>query len=108
MSLLLSAEQPPLVADPDGLVRVAGTRITLDTVVAAFHDGATAEAIVEQYPSLLLGDVYAVIGYYLRRKADVDSYLAERESIADRVRQENERRFGPADVRARLLARRRS
>jgi hypothetical protein len=80
----------------------------LDTVVAAFHDGATAEEIAEQYPSLQLSDVYAVIGYYLRCRAEVDEYLATRESRADEVRQENEAKFSPIGVRSRLLARRSS
>jgi len=106
VSLELTAKRPPLVTDSDGVVRVAGTRVTLDTVVAAFHDGATAEEIAEQYPSLHLGDIYAVIGYYLRCKAEVDEYLAARETHANEVRQENEARFNPVGVRYRLLARR--
>jgi uncharacterized protein (DUF433 family) len=106
MPLLLNAEQPPMTAGPDGVVRIAGTRVTLDTVVAAFADGATAEEIVQQYPTLQLSDVYAVIGYYLRRKADVDEYLAERESQAHDVRRANEAAFDPAGIRVRLLSRR--
>lgn len=108
MSLILTAESPPLVTDSAGVVRVAGTRVTLDSVVAAFHDGATADEIAEQYPTLQLSDVYGVIGYYLRRKADVDQYLAGRERFADEIRKENESRFSPVGVRARLLARRSS
>jgi uncharacterized protein (DUF433 family) len=106
MSLILTAESPPLVTDSAGVVRVSGTRVTLDTVVAAFHDGATADEIAEQYPTLQLSDVYAVIGYYLRRKRDVDEYLAGRERRAEEVRRENESRFSPVGVRSRLLARR--
>jgi uncharacterized protein (DUF433 family) len=94
------------VTDSTGVVRVTGTRVTLDTVVAAFHDGATADEIAEQYPTLQLSDVYAVIGYYLRRKRDVDEYLAGRERRAEEVRRENESRFSPVGVRSRLLARR--
>ena len=37
------ADPIPLQTDADGVVRVGGTRVTLDTVVAAFADGATAE-----------------------------------------------------------------
>jgi hypothetical protein len=37
--------------DADGVVRVAGTRVTLDTVVGAFDTGATAEEIAQQYSS---------------------------------------------------------
>ena len=106
MSLLLTAEPMPLVTDADGVVRIGNTRVTLDTVVAAFREGLTAEGIVEQYPSLQLGEVYAVIGYYLRHQTEVDAYLQERQRHAAEVRQENERRFNPIGVRERLLARR--
>jgi uncharacterized protein (DUF433 family) len=107
MPLVLTAEPLPLAADADGVVRVAKTRVTLDTVVAAFHDGLTAEEIAEQYPSLRLGEVYAVIGYYLCHQAEVDAYLEGRERDAGDVRRENEGRFGPVGVRSRLVARRR-
>ncbi len=106
MALVLTAEPLPLVADPDGVVRVAKTRVTLDTIVAAFHDGLTAEEVGEQYPSLQLGEVYAVIGYYLRHQAEVNAYLEARAGDANEVRQENERRFSPVGVRSRLVARR--
>jgi len=105
MSIVLKAEPLPLVADTDGVVRVGTTRVTLDTVVAAFKDGLAAEEIAEQYPSLPLGQVYAVIGYYLDHQVEVDAYLAAREDRAEEVRQANERLFSPVGVRARLLAR---
>lgn len=84
---------------------MAKTRVTFDTVIYAFLEGATAEEIVQQYPSLELADVYAVIGYYLRRRAEVEGYLNGRQKLTQRVRQQNEKRFDPAGVRARLLAR---
>lgn len=105
MPMVLTAEPLPLVADADGVVRVAKTRVTLDTVVAAFQDGLTAEEITEQYSSLPLSQVYAVIGYYLDHQVEVDAYLAARERRASDVRQANERLFNPTGVRARLLAR---
>jgi uncharacterized protein (DUF433 family) len=106
MSLVLGAEPIPLTIDGHGVVRVGGTRVTLDTIVAAFHDGATAEEIVQQYPSLQLADVYAVIGYYLRHQREVEAYLQERQQHSETVYQENEARFDPRGVRDRLLARR--
>lgn len=105
MSTILASEPLPLTADADGVIRIAQTRVTLDTVVAAFQDGSSAEEIAEQYPSLQLGDVYVAIGYYLRHRSAVDAYLADRERQAASVRQENERRFDPVGVRARLIAR---
>ena len=106
MALLFEAEPVPLIADADGVARVAGTRVTLDTVVAAFHDGLTAEELVEQYPTLGLGSVYSVIGYYLRHEREVHAYLEARERQSDQARKENERRFSGVGVRSRLLARR--
>ncbi|MEH2182642.1 DUF433 domain-containing protein [Nostoc sp.] len=105
MFLTVATDPIPLSLDSDGVVRVSKTRVTLDTVVVAFLESVTAEEIVEQYPSLQLADVYSVIGYYLRRKTEVDAYLKIRQERATQVRQENERRFNPIGIRNRLMAR---
>jgi len=53
-----------------------------------------------------LADLYAVIAYYLRHRADVEAYLAEREQRAQEVRQRIETQQGDlAELRGRLLAR---
>ena len=99
-------QQPiPLKTDAEGVVRVGGTRVPLDTVVAVFRRGATAEEIVQQFPSLELADVYAAISYYLRNQDEVEAYLRQRAEQARRVREENEARFDMQGIRKRLLAR---
>jgi len=103
---LQTTETIPLHTDTDGVVRVSKTRVTLDTVVAAFTEGATAEEIAQQYPSVPLSDVYYVVGYYLRRYAEVEAYLARQRQRAEQIRKENEARFDPVGVRQRLMARR--
>jgi uncharacterized protein (DUF433 family) len=103
--LAIKTEPAPLTIHPDGVIRVGGTRVTLDTVVAAFADGLSAEEIVYAYSSVQLADVYAVIGYYLRNRAEVETYLEERRNQAEAVRRQNEARFDPQGIRARLLAR---
>ncbi len=105
MALLIATEPVPLENDAEGVARVGGTRVTLDTIVGAFLHGATAEEIAQQYPSLRLADVYAVVAFYLRRRSEVDSYLRERQRQAEAVRAENEGRFDPSGVRDCLLAR---
>ena len=107
MSLQVTAEPAPLTTDADGVVRIGSTRVTLDTVVAAFREGMTPEGIVQQYPSLRLAEVYSVIGYSLSHPEEVETYLRGRQRLADTVRLENEARFEPVGVRDRLLARRR-
>lgn len=104
--LSISAEHPPLIADPDGVIRVGGSRVTLDTMVEAFNDGLAAEEIVQQYPTLKLADIYGAITYYLNHREAVNEYLAQRQRESERIRQENEVRFDLANLRARLLARR--
>lgn len=59
-------------------MRVRGTRVTLDTVLAAFRDGATAEEIVQQYPSISLADMYQVLGYSLRHASGLCSAAIQR------------------------------
>ncbi len=105
MTLAIAVEPAPLEIDSDGVVRVGKTRVTLDTIVTAFLEGATAEEIGEQYTSLRLSDIYFVIGYYLRHKAEVDAYLLERQRQAAAIRQETEQRFNPIGIRDQLLAR---
>ena len=105
MSLAIVDTPIPLKTDVDGVVRVGNTRVTLDTVITAFKEGATAEEMVSQYPSLLLADVYAVIGYYLQHQPEIEAYLSQRQQIANEVRIENETRFNQQGIRERLLTR---
>jgi len=105
MTLLISAEPAPLIVNTDGVVCVGGTRVTLDTVVSVFKQGATAEEIVYRYPSLKLGDVYASIAFYLNHQQEVEDYLQQREQQAQAIRYINQARFDPQGLRDRLLAR---
>ncbi|MBV6466389.1 MAG: DUF433 domain-containing protein [Anaerolineae bacterium] len=98
----------PLRTDRDGVIRVGKTRVTLDTIVDAFKDGAAAEEIAYQYPTVPLADIYSVIGHYLRQKKEVEAYLKRREKFATEVRTQNETRFDATGIRERLLARRKS
>lgn len=108
MALVIEAQSPPIALDDDGVARVGGTRVTLDTIVAAFLQGATAEEISYQYPVLSLSEIYAVISYYLSHREQVDVYLQSRDQLAAQVRRKNESRFDAEGVRERLLARKRS
>ena len=105
MTLTIAVEPAPLEIDSNGVVRVGKTRVTLDTIVIAFLEGATAEEIGEQYTSLRLSDIYSVIGYYLKHRAEVDAYISERQRQAAAIRQKIEQCYIPIGMRERLLAR---
>ena len=106
MNLTVETERIPLEANVDGILCVAGTRVTLDSVVLAFDGGATPEEIVYQYPTLGLADVYGVVSYVLNHRTEVQAYLRQRDTRRCKVRQRNQTRFVQNGIRARLLARR--
>ncbi len=106
MSLVIEAPAVPLRTDDHGVIRVGKTRVALDTVVYAFNQGASPEEIVMSYPTLILADIYAVVNYYLHNRTEVDAYLRKRETQRARIKRENDKRFPPQGIRARLLARR--
>jgi len=106
MTTIIADDVVTLRVTDDQVICVGDTRVTLDTLVAAYNDGATAEEIAQQYPSLGLADIYMAIGYYLRRRDEVEAYLARRRGEAERVRAANEARFSNQGIRERLLARR--
>ena len=97
----------PLTADGRGGLRVANSRVSLDTLIHEFEQGKDPEGIVRSYPTLHLADVYAVIAYYLRHRGEVNEYLRKREVEAAELRREIEgRQPDSAELRAKLLARR--
>jgi uncharacterized protein (DUF433 family) len=105
--LEIPADTPPLRQEGSGAVRIGNTRVLLELVIRAFEDGATPEAIVQRYPTTTLADIYAVIAYYLRHRAVVERYLAERERQAEELRRNIEAHQGDlSEVRRRLLAQR--
>ena len=105
MTLAIMAESAPLQANKDGIILVGGTRVTLDTVVAVFNQGATAEGLAYRYPSLNLADIYATIAFYLKHQSEVEAYLQQRRQQAQEIRAMNQARFDPQGLRDRLLAR---
>lgn len=107
MSLPVERDPLPLFTDAGGVVRVGGTRVTLDTVIEAFNEGLTAEEIAQQYPVLELADVYAVIGYYLHHREQILEYMAQQERTAAELRGRIEAELPSVGFRDRLLARRR-
>jgi uncharacterized protein (DUF433 family) len=105
MAFTVRAEAPPLRQDASGALRVGDSRVLLELVIRAFQDGATPETIVQRYPTLALGDVYAVITSYLRHRDEVEEYLSQREREANTIRQRTERQQGDlSGIRSRLLA----
>ena len=75
------------VENKDGVYRLAGTRVSLDSIVYAFWRGQTAESIAQSFPVLTLEHVYGALTYYLANKSEIDAYLKEAEAEFEAMRQ---------------------
>ncbi|NDC64718.1 MAG: DUF433 domain-containing protein [Planctomycetia bacterium] len=95
-----------VTTDEHGVMRVGHTRVMLDSVVASFREGCSAETIQQQYPALSLEEIYGAIAFYLGHRASVDAYLANQEAVWDRKRAVAERESNPVVARLRAEARR--
>lgn len=102
-----TVEIVPIAADREGVIRVSGTRVPLETVIGAFQDGADPEQIVLNYTLLPLADVYQVIAYYLRNREKVDAYLRSVRVREEEGRKSIEAHWNQTGIRERLLARQR-
>jgi uncharacterized protein (DUF433 family) len=63
------------IEERDGNYYLAGTRISLDSIVHAFHRGESPETISQNFELLRLEEVYGAIAYYLANQAEIDAYL---------------------------------
>ena len=106
MALSLEAQKVPIHINADGAALVGGTRVRLETLIAAFHRGETPEQIIVSYDVLSLADVYAVFAYYLNHREEVDEYVRQVHIDAEQVyRKIQENRPDMFSLRAKLIER---
>lgn len=56
-------------------IRIAGTRINIETVLRDYLQGASPEEIAVQYPTLSLEKIHAAILYYLANREQMGNYM---------------------------------
>jgi uncharacterized protein (DUF433 family) len=80
---------------------IAGTRISLDSIVHAFRSGESPETICQNFELLRLEEVYGAIAYYLANQPAIDTYMIRQ----DEKWAEGKRNAEPlpADLRERLI-----
>jgi uncharacterized protein (DUF433 family) len=109
MITLEKTQAMPLRLTGDGTIRIADSRVSLDSVLHHYKLGASAEQIAQKFPALDLADVYAAITYYLNHGEAVEEYLRQQEAEGDEVQEEIESdpqyQKASAELRARLLSR---
>lgn len=79
---------------------VIGSRVSLESVIYPFLDGASPETIVDEFPTLSLEQVYGAVTFYLANRAEIDAYLTETEKLWEEARK-NQSPIPPA-LRERL------
>jgi uncharacterized protein (DUF433 family) len=75
----------------DQAIRIAGTRVGIETVLRDYQEGASPEEIVLHYPTLSLDQVYATITYYLANREKIQDYLAQVRQRQEEAWQEQQR-----------------
>jgi uncharacterized protein (DUF433 family) len=96
---------PPFRWDEAGGIRIGSSRVTLDSLLATYHNGSTPEEIAIQYSVLSLEDIYSAIAYYLNHRQEIDNYLEQRNQQAQQIRQQLTQKHNLVDLRQRLLIR---
>jgi uncharacterized protein (DUF433 family) len=67
------------IEERNGAYYIAGTRISLDSVVYSFERGNSPEAIRQSFPALKLAQIYGAIAFYLDHQAEIRKYLENEE-----------------------------
>jgi uncharacterized protein (DUF433 family) len=75
--------------------RVAGTRVSLASVVHAYREGLSPEAIAEKYSSLSTEQVYGAIAFYLHHRKEIDAYLDQQDARWRQAKLVSDAEHGP-------------
>lgn len=78
-------QDTPLILGDDGTIRISGSRVSLEIIVRQFKQGATAEQLLEDFPSLTLRDIYGTIYYYLDNTEAVEDYMRQQEKTIAQI-----------------------
>jgi uncharacterized protein (DUF433 family) len=77
----------PYIEQRDTGYWIAGTRISLDSVVLSYLNGESPENIAQDFPLLLLEQIYGAIAFYLSNRDIVDAYLEKSEDEFQQLQQ---------------------
>ena len=92
---MIEAAVPYVFQTSEGGWRLTGKRVSLDSIVRAYWEGRSAEAIVEDFPTLSLEQVHGAIAFYLHNQEEIDRYLATQDESWKQIQQESEAAHGP-------------
>ena len=71
-----------------GRLRIEGTRLTVNQIVACYKLGLSPEEIADEYPQLSFAQVYTALAYYHANKDEVEADLSLEREEAERLERE--------------------
>ncbi len=71
-----------------GTPHIAGTGVTVRTIVRWYKLGMPPEEIAAEIPNLTVAQVYAALAYYHANRDQMEAELAAEESESDRIERE--------------------
>ncbi len=80
---------------PDGGWRIMDSRVSLHSVVHAYWEGKSPEAIADEFPTLSAEQVYGAIAFYLRHRLDIDRHLSDQQRHWDEFLRVSQAQHGP-------------
>jgi len=106
MPVIEATQAVPLSVTEDGTIRIANTRISLESVLHHYEQGATAEEVVLRFSALRLADVHSCLAYYLNHKEKVHEYMTRQqqraEALQERISADPAQQRGLAQMRERI------
>jgi len=109
MAIVETTQELPLTVTADGTIKISGSRVSLDSVVFNYRQGATVEEIAMRFQGLRLADIHSCIAYYLNHEEEVNKYLADRKQSAadlrERITSDPLQQQGLNEMRERIKAR---
>lgn len=74
------------VEERNGGYYLAGTRLSLDSIVQCFNEGLSPETILAEFESLTLTRVFGAITFYLENQPAIDAYRMRQKQRSEATR----------------------
>jgi uncharacterized protein (DUF433 family) len=104
-------ESPYLSQEEEDALRIRGTRVGIEPIVASFQEGESPEQIAQSFPTATLAQIYGAIAYYLENKQLIDDWMAETQRELEqmpRLSEANPELFARLEAARRQLAMKRT
>src|SRR4051812_21661300 len=89
--------------EPNGALRIADTRVPLDSIVYAYLGGSLPERIHEQFPAVSLEEIHGSLAFYLANREEVGECLKRQDKLWEELRRKADENPSPVVLRLRAL-----